>query len=95
MQLDIKGLHLEVTPALKELITKKLDKLEHKSHIIDAHVSLKIINDHEQQAMGTIHIKGHHIEADAKHKDMYAAIDEMVNKLERQLIKHKEKVQKH
>lgn len=91
MKLDIKGIHLEVTPALKEYILKKMDKLEHKANIINAGVVLKINNNHEQEADGSVNMKGFHIEASAKDKDMYTAIDQMVDKLSRQIIKHKEK----
>jgi putative sigma-54 modulation protein len=91
MQLNISGHHLDVTDPIKSYITNKLGKLErHCDHIsnINAIVSVdKLL----QKAEATIHVKGADIFAAAEHEDLYAAIDILEGKLDRQLIKYKEK----
>ena len=92
MQLSISGLHMDVTDALKSYVAGKLEKLErHYDHITNVHVVLSV-KKLRQRAEATIHISGAELFADADCEDLYAAIDKLSDKLDRQLIKHKEKV---
>ncbi len=93
MQLSISGHHLEVTDALRNYVTGKLQKLErHYDHITNAHVILSV-EKLQQRAEATIHISGAELFADANCEDLYAAIDMLTDKLDRQILKHKEKKQ--
>ncbi|MEM1437240.1 MAG: ribosome-associated translation inhibitor RaiA [Pseudomonadota bacterium] len=92
MQLSISGHHLDVSDALKSYVTGKLDKLErHFDHITNVHVVLSV-EKLEQRAEATMHISGAELFADANCSDMYAAIDMLSDKLDRQILKHKEKL---
>ena len=93
MQLNISGHHVDVTDALKSYVEEKLQKLErHYDHITNAHVILTV-EKIQQRAEATVHISGAEVFADANSEDMYAAIDKLTDKLDRQILKHKEKVQ--
>ena len=93
MQLNISGHHVDVTDALKSYVEEKLQKLErHYDHITNAHVILTV-EKIQQRAEATVHISGAEVFADANCEDMYAAIDKLTDKLDRQILKHKEKVQ--
>lgn len=93
MQLTISGHHIDVTDALKSYVEDKLQKLErHYDHITTAHVILTV-EKLRQKAEATIHISGAEVFADADCEDMYAAIDKLTDKLDRQVLKHKEKNQ--
>jgi putative sigma-54 modulation protein len=93
MQLSISGHHIDVTDALRTYVTDKLQKLErHYDHITNAHVILSV-EKLQQRAEATIHISGHDLFADANCEDLYAAIDMLTDKLDRQILKHKEKTQ--
>lgn len=91
MQLTISGHHVDITAALKNYTSEKLQKLErHYDHMTSVHVVLSV-EKLKQRAEATIHVSGGELFADADCDDMYAAIDMMTDKLDRQLIKHKEK----
>ncbi len=93
MQLSISGHHVDVTDALKTYVEEKLQKLErHYDHITNAHVILTV-EKLEQRAEATVHVSGGEVFADANCDDMYAAIDKLTDKLDRQILKHKEKLQ--
>lgn len=93
MQLSISGHHIDLTDALRTYVTDKLQKLErHYDHITNAHVILSV-EKLQQRAEATIHISGRDIFADANCDDLYAAIDMLTDKLDRQILKHKEKTQ--
>ncbi|MCZ6709512.1 MAG: ribosome-associated translation inhibitor RaiA [Gammaproteobacteria bacterium] len=95
MQLSITGHHIEVTNALKSYVTDKLQRLErHFDHITNAHVVLKV-EKLRQHAEATIHISGAEVFAESVGDDLYAAIDKLTDKLDRQILKHKEKLQDH
>lgn len=95
MQITISGHHLEVTDSLKNYVTSKLERLDnHHDRITNTHVILSV-DKLEQKAEATIHVSGKDLFADATHQDLYAAIDALVDKLDRQLIKHKEKLRSH
>lgn len=91
MQVTISGHHIDLTTALRDFVNNKLEKLErHFDHITSINVVLSI-EKQRQMADATIHIAGADVVANASHDDMYAAIDLLTDKLDRQLIKHKEK----
>ncbi len=92
MQLSISGHHIDVTDALKAFVTGKLKKLErHYDHITNIHVVLSV-DKLDQRAEATAHVSGAELFADAVSEDLYAAVDMLVDKLDRQVIKHKEKM---
>lgn len=95
MQLNISGHHLEITESIREYVTNKLSRLEkHYDRITSTHVILSV-DKLAQKAEATIHVSGGEIFADSEHEDLYAAIDNLTDKLDRQLIKHKEKHRGH
>lgn len=93
MQLSLTGHHLDITDSLRNYVEEKLQRLErHFDHVTNVHVILsqeKVQN----KAEATVHVSGADVFADAIHEDMYAAIDALVDKLDRQVLKHKEKTQ--
>lgn len=95
MQLTITGHHIDVTPALRNKVESKLAKLErHFDHLTDIHCVLTV-EKLEHRAEATVNLTGGTIHADASEQDMYAAVDSLVDKLDRQVVKHKEKLQDH
>ncbi|UZE95207.1 ribosome hibernation promoting factor [Alkalimarinus alittae] len=91
MQLNITGHHVDLTDSLKEYVSAKLEKLErHFDHISNVQVTLSV-QKLRQIAEATLHLSGADIHATAEQEDMYAAIDQLVDKLDRQILKHKEK----
>ena len=95
MQINISGHHVEVTQALKDHVHSKAEKLErHFDNITNVQVTLTV-EKLVQKAEATIHASGVELHANADGENMYAAIDEMTDKLDRQLIKHKEKISNH
>ena len=96
MQLNITGRHMDVTDALRNYVATKVNRLErHYDHITNVQVVLAV-NKAGQRAEAIVHAgHQHEIFADAEAKDMYAAIDALSDKLDRQLIKHKEKLADH
>ena len=91
MQIDITGHHVEVTEALRDYVGSKFDKLErHFDNVVDAHVVLTV-EKLTQKAEATLNLSGAKLYADALDEDMYAAIDGLIDKLDRQVVKHKEK----
>ena len=91
MQLNVSGHHVEVTDSLRNYVSSKLERLErHFDRITNMNVILSV-EKQRQKAESTIHVSGGEIYADAEHDDLYAAIDMMTDKLDRQLIKNKEK----
>jgi len=95
MQLTISGHHIDVTEALREYVTTKISRLErHHDRITNTHVILSV-EKLQQKAEATLHISGADLFADSESQDLYAAIDTLADKLDRQLIKHKEKHRNH
>ena len=95
MQINLSGHHIEVSPALRDYVTSKLQRLErHIDNVTNAHVVLSI-EKLQQKAEATVHISGAAVFADAVHEDMYAAIDALTDKLDRQIKRHKEKRTQH
>lgn len=87
----ITGRHLEITPALKDYINTKLARLErHHEPPTSSQVILSVENiDHKAEAI--MQLRGETVYAEASESDMYAAIDVLVDRLDRQLLKHKER----
>ncbi|HEY6897610.1 MAG TPA: ribosome-associated translation inhibitor RaiA [Rhodocyclaceae bacterium] len=95
MNLNITGHHVEVTPAIRDYVSQKVEKvIRHFDHVTSTHVILSV-EKMRQKAEITLHVKGKDIYADADDADLYASIDAMVDKLDRQVVKHKEKVTDH
>lgn len=100
MNLTISGHHLDVTPALREYVTSKMERVtRHFDQVVDITVVLTVekLKDKEQRqkAEVTLHVKGKDIHAECAAEDLYAAIDQLVDKLDRQVVRHKDKVQDH
>lgn len=95
MQLTLTGHHVELTPALRDYVGTKLARLErHFDNVTDVHCVLTV-EKLEHKAEATVQLRGSTIFADSVEGDMYAAIDRLVDKLDRQIIKHKEKLTDH
>ncbi|MGL4316920.1 MAG: ribosome hibernation-promoting factor, HPF/YfiA family [Pseudomonas sp.] len=91
MQVNISGHQLDVTDALRDYVGEKLGRLErHFDRITNVQVTMAV-EKLKQKIEATLHIAGGEVVANAEHEDMYAAIDLLADKLDRQLIKHKEK----
>ncbi|MFZ4758937.1 MAG: ribosome hibernation-promoting factor, HPF/YfiA family [Burkholderiaceae bacterium] len=91
MNLSISGHHLEVTPALREYVTVKLDRIRrHFDQVIDVNVFLSV-DKLQQKAEISLHVRGKDLFAEAIHDDLYAAIDALTDKLDRQVLKYKDK----
>lgn len=91
MNLTVTGHQLEVTPAIREYLGSKLKRINrHFDHVIDVNVILSA-EKLRQKIEATIHVRGKDIFAESGDSDMYAAIDLLVDKLDRQVLKHKEK----
>jgi putative sigma-54 modulation protein len=100
MNLTISGHHLEVTPALRNYVTTKLDRItRHFDQVVDVKVLLTIEKQKEkerrQRAECNIHVKGSDMFAESSHSDLYAAVDDLVDKLDRQVVRHKDRLQDH
>ncbi|MEJ2610438.1 MAG: ribosome-associated translation inhibitor RaiA [Candidatus Thiodiazotropha sp.] len=95
MQINVTGHHVEVTDALKSYVDNKFERLErHFDNVINVHVILSV-EKLRQKAEATVQVNGANVFADAVEEDLYAAIDGLTDKLDRQVIKHKEKMQNH
>ncbi len=95
MQLNITGQHITVSSPLKAHVQEKMKRLEnHFDAVTNAHVVLKIEKS-EQIAEATVHVSGADLFAQSHNSDMYVAIDQMVSKLDSQIMKHKSRMQSH
>ncbi|MEO1890647.1 MAG: ribosome-associated translation inhibitor RaiA [Candidatus Thioglobus sp.] len=95
MQLSISGHHLDITEAIKQHSIEKLSKIKHHfDHLININMILEVEKD-VQKAEATIHVSGADLFAKAESDNLYASIDQMVNKLDSQIKKHKEKLNDH
>ncbi|ATM87596.1 ribosome hibernation promoting factor [Yersinia massiliensis] len=95
MQLNITGLHVEITDALREFVTTKFAKLEQYFDRINQVYVVLSVEKVKQIAEATVHVNGGELHASSEQEDMYAAIDILVDKLARQLNKHKDKLKQH
>jgi putative sigma-54 modulation protein len=100
MNLTISGHHLELTPAIREYVETKLERIRrHFDHVIDVAVILAVEKlaekDKRQKAEITLRVRGKDLHAESIAEDLYAAIDTLIDKLDRQVLKYKTKVQDH
>lgn len=95
MNLSIQGHHIDVTPALREYVKTKLDRIRrHFDQVIDVSAVLGV-EKLQQKAEVTLHVKGKDLFAEAVDADLYAAIDIVADRLDRQVLKYKNKRQDH
>lgn len=95
MQINLTGHHLDITAALRDYVNDKFGRLErHFDQVIDAHVILTV-EKLRHKAEAAMIVSGSRLFADVVKDDMYAAIDCLVDKLDRQIVKHKEKIKDH
>ena len=95
MQINLSGHHVDITTPLRDYVTSKMERLErHFDQVTDIHVVLGV-EKLRHKAEATMHLSGGNIFADAEQENMYAAIDALVDKLDRQVKKHKEKMTDH
>lgn len=95
MQTNLTGHHVEITQPLRDYVNDKFERLErHFDQVSDIHVILSV-EKLRHKAEATLHFNGENIYAEDIEEDMYAAIDGLVDKLDRQVKKHKEKMSDH
>ncbi len=95
MNLQISGHHLEITPAIHDYVTGKLERVtRHFDNVIDVNVILSV-DKLKQKAEVTVHLSGKDVYVEVIDEDLYAAVDGLVDKLDRQIQKHKQRVQDH
>jgi putative sigma-54 modulation protein len=91
MNLQLTGLHLEITPAMRDYVTSKLARISgHFDHVIDVKVTMSV-EKLAQKVEATLHVPGNDLHAACEDNNMYSAIDMLTDKLDRQVVKHKEK----
>ncbi|MGI4848429.1 MAG: ribosome hibernation-promoting factor, HPF/YfiA family [Janthinobacterium lividum] len=100
MNLTISGHHLDLTPAIREYVQTKLERIKrHFDHVIDIAVILTVDKlpekEKRQKAEINLHLRGKDLHAESIAHDLYAAIDALIDKLDRQVIKYKTKIQNH
>jgi len=95
MNIQLTGRHLDITPAIREYVTGKFGKIKrHFDNVIDVNVILSV-EKLKQKAEATVHISGKDVFVECDDENLYAAIDALVDRLDRQVIKHKEKISSH
>lgn len=91
MNLNVTGNHLNITPAIRDYVLSKLERVNrHFDHVIDVNVVMSV-DKLQHKIEVNLHTRGKDIHAEAIEADMYAAIDALADKLDRQVLKHKEK----
>ena len=91
MNLHISGHHVDVTPAMRDYVTSKFTRItRHFDHVIDVNVILSV-DKLKHKVEANVHLSGKDIFVECADANMYAAIDALVDKLDRQILKHKEK----
>ena len=95
MNLNLTGHHLEITPAIRDYVVAKLDRVtRHFDHVIDVNVVMSV-DKLRHKVEVNLHARGKDIHVEAVEPDMYAAIDALADKLDRRVRKHKEKLTNH
>jgi putative sigma-54 modulation protein len=95
MQINLTGHHVDITDSLRDYVESKLKKIErHFDNVVDVQVILSV-EKLRQKAEATVHMSGNNVYADDTQEDMYAAIDGLIDKLDRQVVKYKEKLTNH
>jgi putative sigma-54 modulation protein len=93
MNLHLTGHHVEITAAIRDYVTQKLTRINrHFDHVIDVNV-IVTVEKLDQRIEANVHLSGKDIHVQASDADMYAAIDGLIDKLDRQVLKHKERFQ--
>ena len=88
MNLNLTGIHLEITPAIRAYVVAKMDRVtRHFDHVIDVNVVLSV-DKLRQKVEANVHVRGKEIHAESIDPDMYAAIDLLADKLDRQVVRH-------
>ncbi len=91
MNLHLTGHHVEITPAIRDYVTQKLARINrHFDHVIDVNV-IMTVEKLDRKIEANVHLSGKDIHVQMNGEDMYAAIDGLMDKLDRQVIKHKER----
>ena len=91
MNVQVSGHHVEVTQAIRDYVMSKLGRIKrHFDQVIDVNVTLSV-QKMRQKAEISVHMRGKDIHVESDDEDMYAAIDLMMDKLDRQIIRHKDK----
>lgn len=89
MNLAISGHHVAVTPALRQYVTAKLERIRrHFDQVVDVNVIISV-DKLVQKAEINVHVRGRDLFAECSGSDLYAAIDELIDKLDRQVSKYK------
>ena len=95
MNLTVSGHHVEITPAMREYVNSKMDRvIRHFENVIDVNVILSV-QKLMQKAEVSVHVRGKDIYVECIDENMYASIDALVDKLDRQILKHKDKAFAH
>ena len=95
MNLTVSGHHLAVTPAMRDYVSGKLSKItRHFDHVIDVNVILSV-EKLQQKAEVTVHVRGKDIHVESDNVDLYAAVDLLVDKLDRRILKYNDSVKAH
>ena len=95
MQINVTGRHLEVTDAIHAYVHEKMARLaRHFDIVLDVHVILSV-EKLVHKAEATVHVNGNNLHAESSDESMYAALDSLIDKLDRQVRKHKEKMTDH
>ncbi len=95
MQLNLSGQHIEITDSLRDHVNSKFEKLtRHFDHMTNIHVVLSV-EKQRQKAEATVHASGADLFASDENENMYTAIEQLISKLDRQIIKHKDKIKNH
>lgn len=95
MNLNVTGHHIEITPALRDYVKAKFERItRHFEEVIDVNVILTV-EKLQQSVEANVHLRGKDIFVQADDTDMYAAIDSLADKLDRQIVKHKEILSEH
>jgi putative sigma-54 modulation protein len=95
MQIDLTGQHIDITAPLRQYVNSKLERLaRHSPQVVDIHVILSV-EKLRHKAEATLRLNGGSVFADATEEDMYAAIDALTDKLDRQVKKHNERMNDH
>ena len=95
MQLTLSGHHVEITDSMRAYVEKRLERVKrHFDQVIDVHFVMSV-EKLEHKAEATLHVSGTNIHAEAVDTNMYAAIDTLTDKLDRSVLRHKEKQRDH
>jgi len=95
MQINITGHHIEVTPALRAYVTEKLQRIDrHFDNVMSIDVILKVEN-HHKHVEAKVNTAGKALFAQEAGTDMYAAIDGLIDKLDKQVRRHKDRLRGH